>query len=206
PRTEKDYELLKDLGEDARARLRQADVNKEYGKGLGVLLVDLNRDGKPDIYVANDTVDNFLYVNRSRPGRILFEEVGLGAGVARDDNGAANGSMGVDVCDYAGTLRASIWCVNYEHEKHALYHNDCAGDRVVFRYATQLAGISAIGQDYVGWGTRFVDFDLDGREDLFVSNGHAIRFPTGKSKRAQRPLLMHCVEDANNRRLFKDVT
>ena len=112
-----------------------------------------------------------------------------GAGVARDDGGAANGSMGADVCDYDGTLRPSVWCVNYEHEKHALYHNDSSGDRVVFRYATEAAGIAAIGLAYVGWGTHFLDMDLDGWVDIFIVNGHALRFPTGKAKRAQRPVL-----------------
>src|SRR5207247_969597 len=67
------------------AGLKQGSSNE--GKGLGVLAVDLNDDRKPDIYVANDTVDNFLYMNYSSPGRIWFEEVGLSSGVARDDSG-----------------------------------------------------------------------------------------------------------------------
>jgi hypothetical protein len=194
------------LADDICKRLREADAAREYGKGLGLVIVDLNGDGRPDVYVACDTVDNLLYVNRSRPGKILFEEMGLGAGVARDDNGAPNGSMGTDACDYAGTLRPALWCVNYENEKHALYHNDCTADRVIFRYATQLSGISAIGQAYVGWGTRFVDFDLDGLEDLFISNGHAVRFPVGKSTRFQRPVLMECYADAHGARKFRDIT
>jgi enediyne biosynthesis protein E4 len=188
-RTEKDYEQLKELSEDARGRLRHADDAKEYGKGLGVLLVDVNRDGKPDIYVANDTVDNCLYVNRSTPGRILFEEVGLQAGVARDAHGTPNGSMGLDAADYDGCGRPSLWVTNYENELHALYHNNSRNGRVVFLYATEMSGIAAIGQAYVGWGTHFFDMDLDGWEDLFIVNGHAIRFPSGRAKRAQRPVV-----------------
>jgi hypothetical protein len=194
PRTEKDYEQLRELPDDARDRLRRADKEKEYGKGLGVLLVDVNADGKPDIYVANDTVDNFLYINRSKPGKLLFEEVGMGAGVARDGHGQPNGSMGLDAGDCDGSGRPSIWVTNYENELHALYHNDCStdakGEHIVFRFFTEVAGIAAIGQAYVGWGTNFVDMDLDGWPDLFVVNGHAIRFPKGKATRAQRPVLL----------------
>jgi hypothetical protein len=202
------------MADDICKRLRDADAAKEYGKGLGLVIADINGDGKPDVMVACDTVDSLLYVNRSTRGKILFEEMGLGAGVARDDNGSANGSMGCDAVDYDGCLRPSLWRVNYEHEKHGLYHNDCTGDRTVFRYATQTTGISAIGQDWVGWGTRFVDFDLDGLLDLFVSNGHAIRFPTGKAKRFQKPVLMRGYEETTKdrdgkpvvRRKYRDIT
>src|SRR5262249_30426519 len=124
PRTEQDYAQLTFLNDDAKKRLKEADKAREYGKGLGVLIADVNGDGKPDIYVANDTVDNFLYMNRSVPGKIQLEEIGLAAGVARDDRGAPNGSMGVDVGDPDGCLRPSIWVVNYEAEMHAMYHNE----------------------------------------------------------------------------------
>src|SRR5262249_58313748 len=104
---ERDYEQLRYLGEkgpnrefdqrrfdDAARVLRTADKEKTYGKGLGVIMVDVNNDGRPDIYVANDTVDNFLYMNRSVPGKIQLEEIGFAAGVALDDRGQPNGSMG----------------------------------------------------------------------------------------------------------------
>ncbi len=190
PRTEKDYEQLTWLGEDGKRVLREADKAKEYGKGLGVVAVDINGDGKPDLYVANDTVDNFLYVNRSVPGHIRLEEMGMAAGVARDDRGAADGSMGTDAADFDNSGRPSLWCVNYEAENHALYKNQCKNGGVFFSWATNLAGISAIGQTYVGWGTQFIDLDHHGSLDLFIANGHAIRFPTGKAKRAQRPVLL----------------
>jgi enediyne biosynthesis protein E4 len=203
PRTEEDYKELTWLTLYEIESLKRADVGlgadkdggKEYGKGLGVITVDVNADGKPDVYVANDTVDNFLYINCSEKGKIRFREVGLASGTARDDRGSPNGSMGLWTADYDRCGRPSIWVANYENEMHALYHNECKidkekGPKVLFRYATQQSGIAAIGQIYVGFGTAFLDIDNDGWEDLFVSNGHAIMFPTGKSPRAQRPVLL----------------
>ena len=176
------------------------DVSKEAGldpggpnrsKGLGVLIVDVDGDGKPDIYVANDTVDNFLYINESTPGKIRFKEVGMISGSARDDRGTPNGSMGLDAGDPERSGKPSLWVTNYENELHALYRNDCKPGRPLFQFRTAAAGIAAIGQKYVGWGTSFIDVDLDGWEDLFVANGHAIRFPTGKdSSRKQQPVLL----------------
>src|SRR5436190_2118440 len=78
-------------------------------KGLGVVIVDVDGDGRPDIYVANDTVDNFLYLNKSTRGVLKFEEVGLLSGCARDDRGTPNGSMGVDAGDPERTGKPNIW-------------------------------------------------------------------------------------------------
>jgi hypothetical protein len=102
-----------------------------------------------------------------------------------------NGSMGVDAGDYDGTGRPSIWVTNYENELHALYGNRCLENRILFDFRTTQAGIAVIGQKYVGWGTGFADLDLDGWEDLFVSNGHAIHYPTGPGvTRRQKPVLL----------------
>jgi hypothetical protein len=175
------------------AGLRVERPQKDYGKGLGVLAVDVNGDGKPDLYVVNDMTDNLLYVNRSRPGTILLEETGLDSGVARDHLGQPNGSMGVACADYDDTGRASLWVTNYEHELHALYHNDSQGGRVSFHFSSQAAGISALGQTYVGWGTGFLDLDHDGREHILFVNGHPNFFPRAGHRRAQRPVLLRNV-------------
>ncbi len=168
---------------------------KDASKGLGVLLVDVNGDRKPDIYVANDTVNKFLYINRSTKGNLRFEEVALYAGVATDDRASPNGSMGLACADYDGCGRPSLWVTNYENEMHALYHNECkktpeGKDSIFFTYRTAAAGLGVIGQMYVGWGTGFLDIEHKGWEDLVIANGHAIRYPTGQgSKRQQRPVL-----------------
>ncbi len=214
------------------------DVTREAGlkagKGLGVVVADLDDDGRPDIYVANDTTENFLYLNRIRKtedrgqrtedrgqrsagapataiiGRsvlgfssacplssvlcpllpmssALFEEAGVSRGVAYDDAGVPNGSMGVDAADYNGTGRLSLFVTNYQNEAHALYRNVGRGQ---FQYASQAAGVAAIGLTYVGFGTGFIDFDRDGAEDLFISNGHVVRYPQDLSTLTQRPVLL----------------
>jgi hypothetical protein len=175
-----------------------AAVNQELGKGLGVLIADLNGDGKPDIYVANDGVDSFLYLNRSVRGDIRLEEEGLIRGVSRGERGAANGSMGIDAGDYDGSGNPSLWVTNYENQWHALYRNRGDG---YFVFSTLTAGIGVIGQRFVGFGTSFVDLDQDGWQDLVVMNGHVARFP-GYAPVQQRPVLLH--NQGNGR--FTDVT
>ncbi len=171
------------------------DFTKEAGikasKGLGVVIADFNHDGKPDIYVANDTVDNFLYINQ---GGARFHEVAIELAAAKDEDGVPQGSMGVDTADYNFSGHFSIFVTNYQQESHALYRNrglNERGDLEVFNYASAQAGIKAIGLIYVGFGTSFIDYDLDGAEDLIITNGHVIRFPPPPGTLKQKPVLLH---------------
>ena len=183
----------------AAAGLRTDRTDRDYGKGLGVLLVDVDLDGRADIYVANDTTDNFLYLNRSTPGQLRFEDRGLESGVARDGNGMPNGSMGLDAADYDGSGRPALWVTNYENEFHALYRNrEMSGGELHFTFATPAAGLSVVGREFVGFGTAFVDVDSDGWEDIVVSNGHVMRHST-KNNIAQRPLLFRNVPRSDGR-------
>ncbi len=159
------------------------------GHGMGVLFVDVNGDGRPDIYVANDTDDNFLFMNRGKPGELTLQEVGRSAGVALDERGGPNGSMGVDAADFDRSGLPSIMVTNYENELPALYQNRSANGGERFTYATMMTGLSAINGVYVSWGTGFFDFDRDGWEDLMIVSGHAIRFPH-KTDRRQLPTLL----------------
>jgi hypothetical protein len=176
-----------DVSKEAGLRGFTNEPGKEdAGKGLGVVIVDVNGDGKPDIYVANDTVDNFLYINQCTSGKFQFREVGMPAGVARDDRGIPNGSMGTDAADYDGSGRASLWCTNYENEMHGLYRNT---GNAMFLFSTPSSGIAAIGQQYVGFGTAFFDIDHHGWEDLVIANGHVNRQPSAGNV-GQRPVLL----------------
>jgi len=153
------------------------------GKGLGVLVFDADQDNDADIYVGNDTTDNFLYVN---DGAGRFEEKGMERGTAVDNTGIPNGSMGLDICDFNNDGQLDLWVANYEREDFALYRNEGAGN---FLHISRLAGLTALGGLYVGFGTACADFDGDGDEDIVVSNGHVIRFPMA-SPRKQIPLLL----------------
>lgn len=183
------------------------DASEEFGlrrdgKGLGVLIADLDEDGKPDIYVANDTSGNFLYLNRG--GR--FEEVAFPRGVAYSSHGREQGSMGVDAADFDGSGRFSLFVTNYQLEAHALYRN---GGRGQFRHVSDAAGIAAIGYTYVGFGTGFLDFDRDGAEDLFIANGHITPHPPPPSEHKQQPILFRNLRkemSANAIARFQDVS
>ena len=160
---------------------RQAGLKP--GRGLGALVVDLDDDGRPDVYVANDTGGNFLYLNRG-DGR--FDEVGQASSVAVDETGQDRGSMGVDAADYDGSGRCSIFVTNFIKETHFLFRNLGQGN---FQNVSQNTGIAAIGRNYVGFGTSFLDFDNDGVEDLVITNGHVFRFPSAPQSLAQKPVL-----------------
>lgn len=153
------------------------------GKGLGVLTGDVDSDGDLDIYVANDTEPNFLYLN---DGAGRFKELGMLSGTAVSDMGVAEGSMGVELADYNLDGRLDLWVTNYERESIGLYRND---GNASFQYVSQMSGVTAVGGLYVGWGTVFFDFDHDGDEDTFVANGHVERYPENTPVR-QTPLLL----------------
>ena len=174
---------------------------RSYGKGLGVLFIDINGDGKPDIYVANDMVDKFLYVNRSVRGRLRFEERGLASGAAVDQRGLPNGSMGLDAADYNGSGRPSLWVTNYSGELHALYRNECDSGRECFLHVTTGSGLGTIGTRSVGWGTGFVDLDHHGWEDLVFTTGDAYRHGV-ETPIAQRPVLYRNLGGGK----FKDIS
>jgi hypothetical protein len=152
------------------------------GNGLGVLLADLDDDRRPDIYVANDGSPNLLFVHRNG----TLEEVAGAVGVAWDDQGQVDGSMGVDVTDWDGTGRPAVMVTNFQGELHALYSRRDSGQ---FNHDSRLAGLGAFGRKFVSFGVGFLDLDLDGWEDLVVTSGHVFQHPV-ESTHEQVPLLL----------------
>jgi len=147
------------------------DVSKEtgiahaLGKAWGVVAADINNDGWMDLFVANDTVGNFLFANRK--GR--FEDTGPLSGVALSSFGLARSGMGVDACDYDQDGWIDLFVSNVDHEMYSLYHNnkDESFDDVAIS-----AGIGTTTRLMSGWGAKFFDFDNDGNLDLLMANGH----------------------------------
>jgi enediyne biosynthesis protein E4 len=158
---------------------------KPDGKGLAALTGDFDLDGDQDIYVCNDTTENFLFLN---DGSGKFEEDAELRGCATDNKGIPNGSMGIDMADYNLDGLPDIGVANYEREAFALYENDGRG---FFRHVSEPLGITAIGGLYVGFGTTFVDLDRDGFEDLVVNNGHVQFHPLEAPIRQQPFILMN---------------
>jgi len=161
---------------------KQAGVSDPNGYyGLGVATSDFDDDGWIDIFVANDSTPNFHYRNK---GDGTFEEIGFNAGTAVNENGSEQGSMGVTVGDYDRDGKLDLFITNFADEYNTLYHNDGKNSFTDLSYAAKVAPVSL---PYVGWGTKFFDYDNDGWVDLFVANGHV--YPQLPGYR--QPRLLH---------------
>ena len=136
------------------------------GKGLGIAIADFDRDGKPDIFIANDSMLESLYRNK---GNGTFEEVGLSSEIAVDGNGATYAGMGVDFADYNNDGLPDLVITNLANQKYALYSNNGESS---FTYATYTSGLGGVTLLHSGWGVHFLDFDNDGLKDLIVAQGH----------------------------------
>jgi hypothetical protein len=171
-------------------RFRDVSTASGFGKDAGcygftVAATDFDRDGYPDLYVACDSMPSLLFHNR-RDG--TFEEVGLAAGVALNEDGQEQAGMGVAVADYDEDGHVDIAKTNFSDDTPNLYRNNGDGsftDRVYF------AGLAA-HTAYLGWGIQFLDVDHDGRKELLIVNGHVYpevdRSPAGARYRQPRLL------------------
>jgi hypothetical protein len=138
------------------------------GKGLGIAIADYDRDGKIDVFVANDSMAEFLYHNL---GGGKFEEVGLLSQVAVDGDGRSYAGMGVDFADYNNDGWPDLVITDLANQRYALYQNNGDG---TFNYSSFSSGLARISMLHSGWGVRFFDYDNDGWKDLLVAQGHDI--------------------------------
>ncbi len=145
----------------------KAGIAKAPGKGLGVAFQDVDRDGWPDIFVANDSFPQQLFRNR-RDG--TFEEVALAMGVAYDENGNVFAGMGVDLADYDNNGLPDVFVNALANQGYGLFRNS----KGIFDYVSGASYITAASKMHSGWGTRFLDYDNDGWKDIFVAQGHVM--------------------------------
>ena len=141
-------------------------INKDVGRGLGVVAVDINDDGWPDLYIARDGSRNLLLVNQKNGA---FQDFALEAEVAYDANGRAKAGMGIDAADADGDGRPDFIMTAFEIEHHSLFLNPGS---FPFRDWTAPSGVARATAPYVGWGVNFLDYDNDGAMDLMIVSGH----------------------------------
>jgi len=141
-------------------------IGAHRGNGLGVVVTDYDGDRWPDVFVANDSVANFLFRNT---GKLRFVETALGAGVAVATDGKARAGMGVDAGDYDGDGREDVVVTNLDFETHSLFRN--VGDGL-FEYTTRTSGLGFATLPFVGFGVAFLDADNDMQLDIAIANGH----------------------------------
>lgn len=156
-----------EVSEAAGLQLRNPATNVPMAKSLGVTFDDFNNDGWLDIIVANDTVQNFLFVNQQDGS---FKEIGTIAGIAFDMNGEARGAMGIDSAYFRNNESIGVAIGNFSNEMTALY----VADRTSLQFVDEAipSGLGPTTRLSLTFGLFFFDYDLDGRLDLFSANGH----------------------------------
>jgi enediyne biosynthesis protein E4 len=167
------------------------DIAKALGKGLGVVAADINNDGRMDLFVANDTVQNFLFVNRGpgTNGKWKWEEIALQAGVGFSESGQARSGMGVDATDLNSSGWQDLFVANVDHEMFSVYQNN---QDETFRDVAQANDVAQATRLLSGWGLKYFDYDNDGAVDLILANGHPDDMIDGYSMQVKykEPLLL----------------
>jgi enediyne biosynthesis protein E4 len=167
---------------------QSSGLNKFVGRALGVVAIDADDDGWPDLFIARDASPNLLLINK-RNG--TFQDEALEADVAYNADGAAKAGMGVDAGDVSGDGIPDFIVTNFNDQYHSLF----VGTKS-FPYAdrTVASRLAAASKSFVGWGAKFLDYDNDGNLDLVLVNGHineVIESTRGDVKYKEPPLLLH---------------
>lgn len=169
---------------DVSERAGVADTAGYYG--FGAAFADVNDDGKLDLIVVNDSTPRYLYLNK---GDGTFEDASYPSGFAVNANGREQAGMGLGIGDYRNSGALDLYITNFSDDYNTLYKDEGEGQFTDVSFAADLAEPTV---PFLGWGTAFLDYDNDGRQDILVANGHVYRgvdkLPWGTSW-AQRPLL-----------------
>jgi hypothetical protein len=165
----------------------KAGFDKLVGRALGLIAIDVNDDGWPDLFVARDASPNLLLINKHDG---TFEDAALDVEVAYDENGIAKAGMGVDAGDINNDGKPDFIVTNFNDQYHSLFTASVSGVYVDRTGTSHLAGIT---KSYVGWGAKFLDYDNDGNLDLMLINGHineVIESTRSDVKYKEPPLLL----------------
>jgi len=167
---------------------KSSGIASSPGKAWGVVAADLNNDGLMDLFVANDTAPNFIFMNN---GKGKFAEVGTESGVAYSSNGKPRSGMGVDAADFNEDGWQDLFVANLDREDFAIYRNNHDG---TFDDLAISMGIGKATRAMSGWGLKFFDYDNDGNLDLFLANGNPddlIKSLHGESAYEEPLMLFH---------------
>lgn len=178
---------------------RSTGLDRLVGRALGVVAIDFNDDGWPDLFVARDASPNLLLLNQHDG---TFVDAGVEAEIAFDSNGNAKAGMGVDAGDVDGDGRPDVVVTNFNFEFHSLFLNRA---RLPFEDATRASRLAGFTRPDVGWGVHFIDYDNDGLLDLMIVNGHVIEVIERMQSQVtyqEQPLLLH----NSGRGVFEDVS
>jgi len=159
---------------------REAGIGGILGKGMGVAFGDFDKDGRLDVFVANDTVPNFLFHNE---GNGTFREVAVEAGVAYNDDGKPVSAMGADFRDYDNDGLEDLFVTALSNETFPLFRNMGDGH---FADMTYQSGVGSASVAWTGWSTGMFDFNNDGRKDIFTTGGHVMDNAELSSSRSSR--------------------
>ena len=145
---------------------QESGIASALGKAWGAVATDINNDGWLDLFVANDTAANFLFLNKHN-GK--FDDIALEAGVAYSQDGRARSGMGVDSADFDQDGWQDLFVTNVDQEMYSIYRND---HDLTFEDMAGPLGLGRLTRLMSGWGVKFFDYDNDGNVDLFIANGH----------------------------------
>lgn len=175
---------------------KASGIANALGKSFGAVATDINNDGLMDLFVANDTTANHLFVNK---GGGKFEEIGLASGVGYSDAGSPRSGMGVDAADVDGDGWQDLFVANIDQELFSLYRN-----QKDLTFLDEPGEIGQVTRLLSGWGLKFFDFDNDGDPDLFLANGHPDDMVETQASRVKYKEPLVLFENVNGK--FKNIS